>query len=97
MGTPLRKLTVLVDEPREGAYHWLLIEATGEYIEAWIQVSESDELYETYHQAMAAGLLALQAQIEDLDLGPREAALEPVRAAKHGGLFGAGFGAAVGR
>lgn len=74
------------------SYHWMLIEATGEYIEAWVQVSESDELYETYHQAMAAGLLALQAQVDDLDVGPREAPPEPVRAAKHGNLFGIGFG-----
>lgn len=88
----------MVDEPNEGSFHWVLIEATGEYIETWIEVQESEDFSPTYHEAMAAGLLALQAQIEDLDIGPREAPPEPpVRTAKHGDLFGAGFGAAVRR
>ncbi len=41
-------------------------------------------------KAMAAGLLALQGMIDDLDAGPREEVTE-VRAPKHA-TFGFGFG-----
>lgn len=92
MRTPLRRLAVFVDEPKEGAFSWVLIEGAGEYIEAWVQVEESKEFHDTYHEAMAAGLLALQAQIADLDIGPREAPPGPKAPVKHSGLFG-GFGA----
>lgn len=91
MRTPLRRLAVLVDEPTDESFHWVLIEATGEYIETWIEVQQSDELFDTYHEAMAAGLLALQGAVEDLDVGPREAPPEATAPARRGGVFG-GFG-----
>ncbi len=95
MTTPLRRLAVLVDEPTDGAYRWVLIEAAGEYIESWIEVAKSQEVYGKYHAAMAAGLRALQAQIADLDLGPREASPEPATLSRHGGLFGIGLGTTI--
>ncbi len=97
MPPPLRRLAVLVDEPTNGAYRWVLIEAAGEYIESWIEVAKSEEVYAKYHAAMAAGLRALQAQIEDLDLGPREAIPEPAKPSRHGGMFGIGLGTTIRR
>lgn len=66
-----------------------MIEASGEYIESWVEVGQSEELFDAYREAMAAGLVALEAEIDDFDVGPREALLEPLGKADHSGLFGA--------
>ncbi|RZL93758.1 MAG: hypothetical protein EOP82_06540 [Variovorax sp.] len=40
----------------------------------WTEIQTAERAIGSYREAMAAGLLALQAMIDDLDQGPREAA-----------------------
>ena|SRR6476660_5221597 len=70
--TPLRHISVHVDEPDEGVYVWVLMERAGDLRWAEIQRATSGEA--TYRQAMADGLVALQAMVDDLEVGPRGAA-----------------------
>ena len=91
----LRRIAVYVDEPKAGRFAWVLIEASNEQ-STWEQLEVAGEWWDNYREAMAAGLLALQARIEDLDAGPREApAKSPSQQPdKHprGARFGFGFG-----
>jgi len=68
----LRSISVTVEEPMPGAFHWVLLEAT-EDASVWTVLETSDKPFRKYRMAMAAGLLALQALINDLDVGPRQA------------------------
>jgi hypothetical protein len=84
--TPLRSISVTVDEPEPGLYFWQLLEHNGL---DWEQLAFADKPARTYSQAMSGGLLALQALVEDLDVGPREAEVEAAAPAKRS-LFGFG-------
>lgn len=92
---PMRRIAVYVDEPEPGWFAWALIEAD-ESLANWSQIETTDEWLGSYKEAMAAGLVALQAIVGDLDRGPRE---EPPAEAKKsvgtgaGTGFGFGFGA----
>ncbi|MGJ7611184.1 MULTISPECIES: hypothetical protein [unclassified Variovorax] len=90
---PLRRIAVYVDEPEPGWFAWVLSEAD-EDLSTWSQIETTDEWLRSYKEAMAAGLVALQAMVGDLDRGPRE---EPPAEAKRsvgtGTGFGFGFGA----
>ena len=93
--TPLRRIAVFVDEPEPGWFAWSLIEA-GEDLANWSQIDSAEDWLRSYQLAMAAGLLALQAMVGDLDRGPREE--PPTKARKPAGTissasFGFGFGA----
>ncbi|MBT2303730.1 hypothetical protein J7E70_25110 [Variovorax paradoxus] len=68
----LRSISVTVEEPRPGAFHWVLLEAS-EDASVWTLLESAERPFKKYHQAMAAGLVALQGMIENLDVGPREA------------------------
>jgi hypothetical protein len=73
----LRSISITVDEPEEGSFFWQLLEYNGL---DWEQLQFAERPAATYSKAMAEGLLALQALIDDLDIGPREAdrtAVEP--------------------
>jgi hypothetical protein len=83
---PLRSISVTVDEPEHGLYFWQLLEHNG--ID-WEQLKFAEQPAPTYAQAMAAGLLALQALIDDLDIGPREPDIETAAPTKRS-LFGFG-------
>jgi len=85
----LRNIAVTVTEDEEGAYRWRLVELEDE---RWQVLGRQRRAVKTYQAAMAAGLLELQAMIDDLDLGPREPEAEPRRPAKSGSGFGFGFG-----
>lgn len=65
----LRRLTVHVEEPRAGSFGWVL----GELVNSgdWHLSRRGGQSFDTYHRAMAAGLLALQAEVPDLEQGPR--------------------------
>ena len=67
----LRPIALHVDEPAEGEFRWVLNErdARGR----WLELDRAPTAAGTYRQAMADGLLALQALAEDLDAGPRRA------------------------
>lgn len=71
MPTPLRPIALHVEEPAEGDFRWVLTErdARGR----WAGLDRASAPAGTYRQAMADGLLALQALVDDLDTGPRKA------------------------
>lgn len=67
----LRSIAVTVEEREPGSFVWRLLEhASGE----WTSLDVARRSSTSYAKSMAAGLLALQALIEDLDAGPREEA-----------------------
>jgi hypothetical protein len=68
----LRSISVTVEEPAPGAFHWVLLESTDD-AGVWTLLESSDRSFKKYRKAMAAGLLALQGLIDDLDVGPRQA------------------------
>lgn len=86
--TPLRRISVYVEEPESGWFQWVLAEAA-EGLSIWHDLKAAEEWAPTYKEAMAEGLLALQDLIEDLDQGPREAPPKPKEASA---VFGFGFG-----
>lgn len=87
---PLRHIAVYVGEPEPGWFAWSLMEAS-EDLATWSRIETTDEWVGSYKDSMAAGLLALQAMVDDLDRGPREAPpTEPQKTS--GSRFGFGFG-----
>lgn len=89
MTKPLRAIAIYVEEPRRGSFAWVLIER--ENADTWREIERAHRPADSYQEAMADGLLALQAMSEDLDEGPREA--EGQRAGQPGGqprFFGFG-------
>lgn len=84
--TALRSIAVTVEETAPDAFEWVLLERGAD----WSPIRRAKRPVATYAKAMAAGLLALQAMVDDLDAGPREPeadAQPPQRA-----TFGFGFG-----
>lgn len=67
--TRLRLIAIHVEEPAAGAFRWVLRERgdSGD----WAELERAPAAAGTYHQAMADGLLALQAMVDNLDTGPR--------------------------
>lgn len=64
----LRHIAVHVEEPKPGRFAWVLSERVAQ---DWQELNRSAALSESYQQAMADGLLKLQALVPDLDTGPR--------------------------
>ncbi|MGI4779111.1 MAG: hypothetical protein ACRYGA_13520 [Janthinobacterium lividum] len=75
-----------VVEPEPGTFVWELLEHGG----AWQSLQRAERKARTYSEAMADGLLALQALVDDLDVGPREREAEDATAQEP--KFGFGFG-----
>ncbi|WP_157609124.1 hypothetical protein [Variovorax sp. Root411] len=74
----LRRIAIHVEEPRSGAFEWVLSEADSRSADQWEVLKRARKASATYKASMADGLIALQSLIEDLDTGPRApAALEP--------------------
>lgn len=67
----LRPLAITVDEPSAGAYRWRIVERVADSSE-WSELQAASKNFKTYSEAMAAGLVALQSLITDLDAGPRD-------------------------
>ncbi|MEJ8852917.1 hypothetical protein [Variovorax rhizosphaerae] len=67
--TPLRRLALHVEEPRRGAFQWILSEV--DEAATLVEVERAKSRAKTYREAMADGLRALQAMVDDLDIGPR--------------------------
>ena len=65
----LRAIAVTIVETEQGGFEWCLLEQSGK---RWTTQLTAEESLRSYRKAMAAGLLALQGLIEDLDAGPRE-------------------------
>ena len=71
--TTLRPIALHVDEPTEGDFVWVMIERASH--QSWAEIDRAESPERTYQAAMAAGLVALQAMVDDLKVGPRR----PVR------------------
>lgn len=82
----LGHIAVTVEEPEAGDFEWVLLEQGVE----WTTLKRAKRPAASDANAMAAGLRALQAMIEDLDATPREEETEQ-RAPKRA-KFGFGFG-----
>ncbi len=67
---PLRRLAVFVEAPDEGRFEWVLGELDAD--DRVQTIAHARRGVDSYQRAMAAGLLKLQQQVEDLDAGPRE-------------------------
>lgn len=82
----LRPIAISVEESRAQRFVWVLLERESEG-DAWHTLAQADSAVASYQEAMADGLLALQALVEDLALGPRleeagDAKQKPARSAK---------------
>lgn len=69
MPPELRHIAVHVEEPHAGKFTWVLSEQGEDG--SWDEIERASKETDTYRQAMADGLLALQADTENLDIGPR--------------------------
>jgi len=83
----LRRISVHVEEPEPGAFEWVLSEAGADDASGWQTLKRARKAAGTFHAAMAAGLAALEALTDDLDIGPRtpadaETAPTPERASR---------------
>ena len=67
----LRQISVHIEEPKAGAFEWVLSEADAEDTGNWQPFQRSRRAASTYKAAMADGLVALESLIDDLDIGPR--------------------------
>lgn len=77
MPAPLRSIAVHVTEPETGAFQWALAELCADH--TWTELQSAEASCSTYKEAVANGLLALQALIPDLDTGPRAASADQHR------------------
>ncbi|GKT20911.1 hypothetical protein [Acidovorax sp. SUPP3334] len=82
MTSVLRPIAIHVEEPAAGTFRWVLIERD-DGSGTWAPIQKSGAATDTYRQAMADGLLALQSMIEDLDVGPRLTAQKDIPANHH--------------
>lgn len=71
MTTHLRHISLSVDEPDPGHFHWILMEST-EDAAIWSELRASDQSYEFYSQALRAGLAELE-KLGSAKFGPRSA------------------------
>lgn len=70
----LRRIAVHVEEPQPGRFAWVLSELSDEAEPSLTVIAQAGKPVRSYQQAMAQGLWALQSMVDDLELGPREAA-----------------------
>ncbi|MDM0078419.1 hypothetical protein QTH90_28710 [Variovorax sp. J2P1-59] len=68
----LRRLSVFVDEPQPGHFHWVLHEST-EDATVWVDIESSAEPYPTWNAAFEVGVTKLYHLIGDERVGPRVA------------------------
>lgn len=66
----LRRLTVFVDEPDTGVFHWVIIQCGGDGT-PWEDVDISLGSFSTWKEAWDAGVVALMSYVEDTAIGPR--------------------------
>lgn len=81
MHSVLRHIAIHVEEASPGHYAWVLSEQQPDDAATWTVIQRATAPASTYQAAMAQGLIALEAQVEDLDAGPRRTAEEPARSA----------------
>lgn len=70
MTTYLRKISITVDEPEPGRFHWVLLESK-EDPTVWAAVAASEEPYPSWSDAFDAGCVAIYKLAPDERVGPR--------------------------
>lgn len=88
MSNQLRSIAVTVEEAEPGAFVWRLLEHDGT---GWTPLDMASRSVGSYAKSMAAGLVALQVLIDDVEVGPRRAVCA-VLAADHGNPSSKPFG-----
>ncbi|RYF41408.1 MAG: hypothetical protein EOO27_46360 [Comamonadaceae bacterium] len=68
----LRSLSVHVDEHDPGVFHWIILEST-EDASVWGEQSASEESFDRWDEAFAAGFVQLRLLADDQARGPRTA------------------------
>ncbi|MDQ0027698.1 hypothetical protein J2X90_005534 [Variovorax paradoxus] len=66
----VRRIAVHVDEPNPGHFFWVLTEECDD-ASHWIELESADLSYDTWLDALYAGVRALQGYAEDPRIGPR--------------------------
>lgn len=75
MASQLRHIAVHVTEPKVGDFRWVLTEQAADH--SWSAIRTARVQSETYREAMADGLIALQSIVDNLDEGPRHSSASP--------------------
>ena len=65
----LRNISVFVDEPVPGHFHWVLHEGSPSSV--WIDIADSEQSYTSWTEAFEAGTVALYRMVPDERGGPR--------------------------
>ena len=68
--TQLRRISLHVDEPDPGQFHWVLMEE-GTDAFTWAELASSDHSYAMWIDAWDQGAAALLAITQDQTVGPR--------------------------
>jgi hypothetical protein len=70
MMSGIRRIAIHVDEPNPGHYFWVLTEE-GSDASQWERLESADEPYDTWLDALQAGVRALEGYAPDERIGPR--------------------------
>ncbi|MDM0085566.1 hypothetical protein QTI17_33765 [Variovorax sp. J31P179] len=65
----LRNISVFVDEPVPGHFHWVLHEGSPSSV--WIDIADSEQSYTSWTEAFEAGIVELYRIVQDKRFGPR--------------------------
>lgn len=68
--THLRHISVFIDEPDPGHFHWVLHEST-EDASVWIDIESSEHSFPSWMEAFDAGCVELFKLVTDERCGPR--------------------------
>lgn len=69
--THIRRISIHVDEPEPGHFHWVLLEE-GDDPSQWIELAASEDSYDMWLDALSAGCKALvDGYAPDERIGPR--------------------------
>lgn len=71
MNSRIRRISVLVDEPEQGLFFWVLMEEGGE-APFWLEIESAAQGYDTWLDALQAGTRALIEYAFDERIGPRK-------------------------
>ena len=68
--THIRRISVHVDEPAAGHFHWVLMEEDGD-ASVWKELEAGEDSYDLWLDALSAGTAALMKHVPDERIGPR--------------------------
>ena len=68
--THIRRISVHVDEPEPGHFHWVLMEEDGDAT-VWKELEAGESSYDMWLDALTSGVCALEKYAPDERIGPR--------------------------